>query len=423
MSWRDAVADFIGVGMRESKPALPAVRNDTPIPQITRGSQAWEDLFGAAQPLPVPSEQTAFTVSAIYASINLIAGAISGLLMHIYKVSKTGEKDRNTTDPLWWVLNEEFTPRWNAANGWEFLVQSLLLQGDAFAVIKRGTNAMPIGIVPVHPARVTVALNYVSDRLVYIVAPEFIGMKEIVYDQDDMLHIPGFGFDGMRGMSPLRYQLRMTGAVSLATQDFSANFFANSARPDYALTTEQKLSPETIENMRAQIDDRHRGAANSFRPMVLQGGLDIKTITMPIDDMQLVAMRQFQIEEIARIYGVPPFMIGHNEKTTSWGSGVEAMGTGFVRYTLRQHLTKFETEFNRKLFRTAAKRVEFDTFDLERADMKSMFEAYRVALGRAGEPGWMTATEIRERLNLKREPDGTLNTGAPNAETPQPAAA
>ena len=142
-------------------------------------------------------------------------------------------------------------------------------------------------------------------------------------------------------------------------------------------------------------------------------------ITMPMKDMELVAMRQFQIEEIARIYGVPPFMIGHNEKTTSWGSGVEAMAIGFVRFTLRQHLNKFQNEINRKLFRTAARVAEFDTADLERADTKSLFEALRIAVGRAGEPKIMSVNEARAHLRLKRSKDGD-DMGINPGKTPEP---
>ena len=385
---------------------------------ITYPTSVWDYFFtDAPSAVPVPTEQTAFQISAVYACCNLIAGAIAALPMHVYRVSANGDRDRTMTDDVWWLLNEEMSPRWNAANAWEYLGLSLLLHGDAFARIWRGPNALPREIEPIHPSRVTVALDYMNRRLVYTIAAEDgTPLPTAVLDQDDVIHVPGFGFNGYRGMSPLRYALRMPGAVALAAQDFSAGFFANSARPDYVLQTAQNLGPEAIEQLRNQVEQRHQGAAKAFRPMVLQGGIELKPITMPISDMELLGTRQFQIEEIARVYGVPPFMIGHNEKTTSWGSGVEAMGIGFVRFTLRQHLNKFETELNRKLFRTASRRAEFDTFDLERADMKSMFEGFRVALGRAGEPGWMTATEIRTRLNLKREPDGTLNSGNPNAQ-------
>ena len=382
-------------------------------PMVTRGSSAWDDLFGNST--TAPSETTAFTVSAIYACVNLYAGAIASLIKHIYRVSSDGERDRSNTDPLWWVLNEEMTPRWSAANGWEFMVQSLLLHGDGFAKIIRDRASMPIALRPMHPMSVDVVVDVQKDRLIYVYSPEDIGLKREVLDQDDVVHIAGFGFDGTRGMSPLRYALREAGSVAMSAQRYSGAFFANSARPDFALRTEQKLSPDVIENLRAQIAENHQGVDRSFKPMVLQGGLDIKTITMPVTDIQLIETRQFQIEEIARIYGVPPFMIGYNEKTTSWGSGVEAMGTGFVHFSLRQHLNKIETELNRKLFRTAAKRIEFDTFDLERADMKSMFEAFRIGIGRAGEPGFITTEEARQRLNMKRQPDGTLNQGAFNA--------
>lgn len=413
MSIRDYIPAWLG-----GKTATP-VQNATTTTSMTQGSPGYSDFFGSVPALSVPTEDSAFTISAIYASVNLIAGAIAGLPMHVFRVNAEGERDRMYNDPLWWVLNEEMTPRWAASSGWEFMAQSLLMHGDAFAIILRKPDSMPMGIRPVHPIRVSVALNYSTDRLVYSVSPETgVPGPTVVYDQDDIIHVAGFGFNGFRGLSPLRYALRTTGAISLATQDFAASFFANSARADYALTTEKSLSKEAIDAMRSQLDESHRGPDKAFRPMVLHGGLDIKTITMPIEDMQLVAMRQFQIEDIARIYGVPPFMIGANDKTTSWGSGVESMGIGFVRFTLRQHLNKFETEFNRKLFRNYSKRVEFDTHDLERADMKSQFEAYRIAIGRAGEPGFMSSREVRQRLNMKKEADGVLNFAATVAPPP-----
>lgn len=420
MSFRLRLASLLA-----GKPATAGPVENVLSSQITTNSATWNEWFGAPTGLPVPTEDSVFTISAIYACVNLFAGAIASLPMHVLHVSKEGEKDRAFNDPIWWVVNEEMTPRWSAASGWEFMVQSLLLHGDAFAIIRRGPDAKVTGLEPIHPRRVEVVLNDVSDRLVYAIEPEHMmrgraGHARRIYDQDDVLHVAGFGFNGLRGMSPLRYALRMTGAVSLATQEFSAKFFANSAQIDLALTTDKTLSNEAVESLRSQFEQRHRGYQNAFRPVVLQGGLDVKEIQMPLEDMQLVAMRQFQIEEIVRIYGVPPFMVGHNEKTTSWGTGVEAMGTGFVRFPLRQHLNKFETEFNRKLFRTASKRVEFDTFDLERADMKSMFEAFRVAIGRAGEPGWMSAREVRQRLNMKREADGELNPGTPLQTAKEP---
>jgi HK97 family phage portal protein len=401
------------------------IENVAQQPMLTRGSTFFDDINMVTGGLTLPTEHSALTVSAIFASVNLLGGAIAALPMEIYKRSTDGERDRLPSDELWWILNEQFTARWSAANAWEFLAQSLLLHGDGFAKIKRLSSGVIVGLEPIHPLRVTVAPLSDGSRLVYGIEPDWTIPQPAnrdfeILDQDDVLHFAGFGFDGCRGLSPLRYHLRMTGAVALATQDYAARFFANSGRPDYALEAPGNLTPATIDNLRDQIASRHQGTENAHKPMVLTGGMTMRTVSMPVEDMQLLQTRQFAIEEIARIYGIPPFMIGHNEKTTSWGSGVEAMGTGFVRYALRQHLNKIENEINRKLFRTASKVALFDTTELERADTKSMFESMRTAIGRSGEPGFLTINEARARLSLKRLDGGNdLNQGGP-AIAPQP---
>ena len=404
-------------------PAKNEVSEPVATSLIVRGSDTFDAFTGGLA--TALSEETAMTVSAIYAAINLKAGAIAALPVNIFSQTVAGERDKLPDDGLWWVLNEQFNARWSAAHGWEFLQQSLMLHGNAYAEILRRQDGAIRGLTPLHPRRVSVGVWPDGERLAYAVQPDpdvrSPSAKVRVIDQDDMIHVAGLGFDGVTAPSPLRHSLRMTGGVAQAAQQFSSQFFENSARPDYALKTEQTLGPEKVEELRAQIDERHRGPYNAGRPMVLTNGLDLKVLTMPLEDMQLLETRKFQIEEIARVYGIPPFMLGHNEKTTSWGSGVEAMGVGFVRYSLRQDLNKFTNEINRKFFRTARRVVEFDTTELERADTKSLFESFRIALGRAGEPGFMTTEEVRDRLNLKRKPDGTLNPGAKN-EPPAPPA-
>lgn len=374
------------------------------------------------------NEAAAWSISAIAACVNLIAGAISSMPANVLGRNRDDwTLTRINDDPVWWILNEEMTPRWSAAAGWEYLIGSLLLLGDAFARIWRDPNGRVLGIEPLHPSRVRVIVSRNGQRLIYEVQPDPTittpepGQRAVILDQDDVIHITGAGFDGVRSPSPLRHALRMSGAVAYATQDFSARFFANQARPDYAIVAPAgaRWSEADKTRLGAEIDARHRGV-NAHRPMLMSGGADIKFLSLPLEDLQLIATRQFQIEEIARAYGVPPFMIGHNEKTTSWGSGVEQMGTAFVRYTLSRHLTKIHNELNRKLFRTYAKVVEFDTFELERADMKSMFTAFRMAIGRAGEPGFLSVDEVRAYLNRGKAP-ADINKGTGNAKPAQPA--
>lgn len=402
---------------------FPPIQNvAVPLTNVTRasGGEVWASFTGnndVPGNLPLPTESTILTLSAAEACVGVISGAVASLPMHIYRRQADGERDQLMNDQLWWVLNEEFSPRWSAAAGWEFLCRSRMYHGDAFAIIERNRAGEVVGLEPIHPRRVTVYLT-TAKRLVYAIEVEGLpGEERRVLDQDDMLHIPSDGFDGFRSPSPLRNQLRMIGASALAMQQYNAQFFANSARPDYVLQHKEgaTLSPEQIENLRQQIAENHGGVSNSRKPMILTG-LEFKTVSMPIEDVQLLSLRQFAVEEVARVYRVPPFMIGHSEKTTSWGSGVEAMGVGFVRYTLRQHLNHFTNEINRKFFRTASRFAEFDTTELERADTKSLFEAYKVALGGQGAPGWMAPNEVRRKMNLKAVAGGdVVNDGSQGA--------
>lgn len=430
MSILHTIADFIGGARPVAAPVVEAPTNqaETSLVSFTNGSQAWADLFGATVGLPTPSLTTAMTSTAITACVSLISGAIMAMPVNIYRVNiEDGERDRIYNDDLGWILNEEMSPRWSSAAGWEYLVSSLLFEGDAFAPIMRDRLGRPIGLEPVHPDRVTVGMTLDGMRLVYLVMPEIIGGQSFgrrrILDQDDMIHVPGFGFNGLHGMSPLRTSLRQAGALAIATQDYAANFFANSARPDYALKTEQNMAPEKVKEIQDQIDERHRTSANSHRPMLLHGGLDIKTWSISASDMQLLATRQFQLEEVARVYGVPPFMIGATDKASSWGSGIESQGKGFVRYSLRKHIHKFEVEINRKWFRTASRAAEFDTSDLERADTKTMMDSLRAAVGRAGEPGIMRVNEARAVLRLKKDPGGETLGVNPGAAKPADATA
>lgn len=424
MSWRSFIRDILDDSPRygESVPALyNADLPATPITDITSSNDSWSWIFNRVPGLPIVSENTVMTVSAVYACVNLIAGAISTLPLNLYRRSANDERDKIANDDLWWTLNEEFLPRWSASSGWEFLVLALLIHGDAFARIIRNGAGKAIGLEPFHPNRVSVIVTPDRMRLVYAVSPEN-GAGTEVYDQDDMLHVAGFGFNGMRGLSPLRHHLLMTGSSALATQEWAARFFANGARPDIVITTDQQINAEKAKEIGESWSNKYGGLANAHRPAVLGHGAKVTPLTLSAEDAQLLATRQFAVEEIARIYGVPPWMIGHMQKTTSFGAGVESAGTAFVRFTLKQHLSKFEREINRKLFHTKARFVEFDTFQLERADMQTLFTALSTALGKPGSPGFLTPDEVRRTLNYapKGGDADKLFTGAapvdPNAD-------
>lgn len=391
--------------------------------RLTRGDGIWEAFTGGNS--GAPTESAALAVTAVYACVTLISGAISSLPMHIYKRAPDGDLTRDVNNSLWWMLNEQFCPRWSAASGWSFITASKLLHGDGFAEILRNPSGSIKGLVPIHPNRVEVIASPDGMRLVYRIAPDPTIQKPDadaqryrVLDQSDVLHVAGFGFNGLRGLSALRYALRDSGRLAISAQTFSKSFLENMARPDFALRTEGNLTDDQFAQLKARLEEHHQGAHNSGRPMILEGGLDIKPLTMPLEDMQLLETRKFQVEEVARAFGVQPFMIGHTEKTSSWGTGVEAMGSGFVRYTLRDHLNAFQNEINRKFFSTAATCAEFDTLELERGDMKSMFEAVRIGLGRAGEPPILTVEESRQMIRMPKTMVGTVPNNQPAAADP-----
>lgn len=404
------------------KEHLSQIQNVIPSSDLSPDSTVWKSFTSGSETYSGSSvtEKTAMSISAVYACVGLIAGAISGMPLPIYQKTGTGREKvgEHSLAPL---LNDQANDAWSAPVFWEYGITSMLLQGDKIAKILRPSKYSPeiSGFEPLHPACVTV--KKIDGRLKYVIwnndDPE-------VLDQDDVLHIPGLGFNGLRGMSQIHYAYKNSIGTAIAAEQYSGTFFKNGARPDFALTSEGDISPEQAELIRKTWYDRYQGAGNAHLPAILKGGLKVEQLTMTAEDAQLISTRQFQVEDIARFFGVPPHMIGHTEKTTSWGSGLEQQSIGFVVYTLGRHIKKIEKEINRKCLsgpRDKNLYCEFNTSGLVRGDIKTRNEAYRIALGRAGEPAWMKVNEVRKLENLPPVEGGdVLYTGdnnAPNDET------
>lgn len=388
----------------------------------TKGSQLYEWLVGGMPSIagPAVTERTAMAISAVYASIGLIAGALSQLPFRIYQRGDADSREAVRHD-YWWILNEQSAEAWSAAVAREYLVWSLLLHGDAFAEIQRASPLSPriIGLEPIHPDLVSVHRN--GKRRAYTWTDA--NGQPIARDQDDVLHIPGLGFDGLRGLSPLRYAARNQFGTALAADEWASRFFANGGRPDYVVTTKAKMDQGQLDTFRDTWRARYGGVQNAHIPAILSGeGADVKSISLKPADAQLIETRQWQAGDIARIYGVPPHMIGILDKSTSWGSGIEQQNIGFRVHTLGRHIVKIDQEVNRK-FWPARERyfAELDTAGLERGDYKSRNEGYRIALGRAGEPGWLSVNEVRKFENLSPVEGGDeISSGEPAAEPENP---
>lgn len=354
--------------------------------------------------------ETAMRVSAVYGCVSLIAGAIASLPFSVY------ERDvrKKASHEYWWMLNEQANEDMSAYTAWEYLFSSKLFYGDGFAELLRPSvsSSRVIGWRPLHPLRVD-PFRAKDGVLRYRVVRE--GGKVEVLDSADVIHLPSLGFDGLTSPSPITYAAKEAIGIALAAEGFSAKFFSEGATFDYALKTSSKLDKDQYEVLKASLLAKIGNGRSTRTPLILTGGLEPAQLSVNPKDAEILSTRLFTVEEICRIFGVPPHMVGHTDKTTSWGSGIESQGIGFVRYTLQRHLTPTAQEWNRKLWPTQARYfVEHVTAALERGDLKSRYEAYRIALGRAGEPAFMDANEVRRLENMP--PNDDLNKGAPDAQ-------
>lgn len=382
--------------MQELEQQLAAVNNQDRSPVSTGDRENILDLFNVSSSHagPVVNATTAMRSSSVYASVALIAGAIASMPKPIFQRTAVGREQ--TEHPYWWLLNEEPTPCFSAYTFWEYLVSCKLLRGDAYAYIDRNGAGIPVEVVPVPWTNVIAEKR--GRRLVYFIEldGEYIGV-----DQDDMLHFPSLGFDGVKSPSVIKLAAKQAVGVSLAAEEYAGRFFSNGARPDFALKHPGNPTKEQVNLLREMWQERHQGVGHSHLPAVLTGGMDVAELTMSAEDSQLLETRKWQVIDIARAFGVPPHMIGETEKTSAWGTGIEQMSIGFVRFTLNRHLKPIEQELNRKLWPSSPRYfVEFNREGLLAGDSKAEAEYFTKALGGPGNRGYMTVNEVRRIKNL-----------------------
>ncbi|MGO4326672.1 phage portal protein [Cupriavidus sp. 2TAF22] len=369
------------------------------------------------------TEDTAARVAMVFACTRLIAGAMASLPLHFYERTAGGGRQRWET-PLWWLFNEQPTPRFSAATFWEYIIKSILFHGDGFATLRRNSAGTPVQVVPHHPADVLVERK--GDRLAYYV--QDLGVRR-GYDQDDVLHFPGFGFDGRRSLSVIQYAAKQQIGFNLTTDEFRGRFMSQGLHTPFFFQTDKKMDPDKREMMRSEFERKYRGYQNVGAPMVLTEGVTLKTIQMSMADAQLIEQLKMSNADICRSFGVPPFMVGDPEGATNWGSGIEQQGIGFVMYTLQPYTNRNEQEVNRKLFRTSKYFGEFNVDGLRRGDQKSRAEFFKTALGGTQSPGWMVPNEVRAIENMPPivggdklfAPVAKPNGDKPNEGTQEPA--
>jgi HK97 family phage portal protein len=367
-------------------------------------------LFGMT---PTPSgatvtEHSAMLVSAVYACVSRIAGSIASLPLPVYERHDDHSRSEVFGHDMWWLLNEQPCAAFGAAAFWEFIVSQMLLRGDAIAYMYRGEDpGRAIGIkaiIPVPRGQVTIQRAKMPDghrgpsKLIYTIHTD---EGYFTVDQGDVLHFPNMGFNGLCGMSTIQYGARNAVGTAMAADEFAGKFFAQGAQPQHAVKVPGRMTLEQQEAFRAAWVSKYAGNGPSGIPLILTEGIDVTELSMTAADAQLLESRKWGVIDIARAFGVPPFMIGETEKATSWGSGVEEMGRGYVKFTLKAHLKRIQDELNRKLWpRSMRYFLEFDVDGLLQGDTKAQAEFFTKALGGPGTQGWMTINEVRRSKNL-----------------------
>ena len=348
------------------------------------------------------NERSAMQMTAVYSCVRILAEAVAGLPLHLYRYKEDGGKERAIDNNLYHLLHDEPNKEMSSFIFRETLMTHLLLWGNAYAQIIRNGKGEVIALYPLMPNKMQVDRDE-NGELYYIYTRSSDEAKTMegvtVYlTPRDVLHIPGLGFDGLVGYSPIAMAKNAIG-LAIATEEYGAKFFANGAAPSGVLE-----HPGTIKDpsrLRENWNSTFGGSANSGKVAVLEEGMKYTPISISPEQAQFLETRKFQIDEIARIFRVPPHMVGDLEKSSF--SNIEQQSLEFVKYTLDPWVIRWEQSLSRSLLSEDEKRKYFFKFNLEgllRGDYESRMSGYATAR----QNGWMSANDIRELENLDKIP-------------------
>lgn len=366
-------------------------------------------LFGRTTSGKNVNEMTALQTTAVYACVRILAEAIASLPIHVYKYTDEG-KEQDVNHQLYYLLHDEPNPDMTSFVFRETLMTHLLIWGNAYAQIIRDGRGQVLALYPLLPDRVSVKRDD-KGELYYVYQwseednPNFKDKGNIILKKSEVLHVPGLGFDGLIGYSPIAMAKNAVG-MTLATEEYGASFFANGANPGGVLEHPGILKdPSKVRDSWNQV---YQGTNNSHKVAVLEEGMSYKTIGIPPNEAQFLETRKFQINEIARLYRIPPHMVGDLEKSSF--SNIEQQSLEFVKYTLDPWVVRFEQAFQKALLLPDEKKnyfIKFNVDGLLRGDYQSRMNGY--AIGRQN--GWLSTNDIRrlEDMNpLSKEEGGDL---------------
>lgn len=367
----------------------------------TSGS-AYSFFLGSSSSGKRVNERTSMQMTAVYSCVRILSEAIAGLPIHVYRYNQDGGKEKAFDHPLYILLHDEPNPEMTSFVFRETLMTHLLLWGNAYAQIIRNGKGEVVALYPLMPDRMQVERDE-KGQLYYIYSHSNDEAKtmegsQVTLKPKDVLHIPGLGFDGLVGYSPIAMAKNAIG-MAIACEEYGAKFFANGAAPSGVLEHPGVIKDPS--KVRESWNNTFGGSANANKVAVLEEGMKYTPISISPEQAQFLETRKFQIDEIARIFRIPPHMIGDLEKSSF--SNIEQQSLEFVKYTLDPWVSRWEQSMKRALFSDAEKKdyfIKFNVDGLLRGDYESRMNGY--AIGRQN--GWMSANDIRELENIDRIP-------------------
>ncbi len=369
-------------------------------PQNRTAGSGYTFYLGGTTSGKTVTERSAMQMTAVYSCVRILAEAVAGLPLHLYNYKDNGGKEKAIDHPLYLLLHDEPNPEMSSFVFRETLMTHLLLWGNAYAQIIRNGKGEVVALYPLMPNKMTVDRDE-NGQLYYEYSrssDEAATMKgsTVRLRPSDVLHIPGLGFDGLVGYSPIAMAKNAIG-MAIACEEYGAKFFANGAAPGGVLE-----HPGTIKDpqrVRESWQSTFGGSGNSNKIAVLEEGMKYTPIGISPEQAQFLETRKFQINEIARIFRVPPHMVGDLEKSSF--SNIEQQSLEFVKYTLEPWLIRWEQSIQRSLLSVNEKPLYFVKFNVDgllRGDYASRMQGYATAR----QNGWMSANDIRELENLDR---------------------
>jgi len=367
-------------------PAVPlqSVAFDSVYGLLNRQNNASGEVVTVDRSLAIPT---------VWRCIGLLATVIAGCPLKVYKDPGKRIVRVASLDP------SNFATTYTPYELWELCVAHVCLWGNAYVKKIRGAADQILDLVPINPSLVKVVLDDDGDKvfLVKTINKDGSTGEPEVLTEFEVMHIPGLGYDGLRGLSPITIAAQTFG-TTLAADKLAAKFFSSGSMLSGIVKVKVPLPDQaSADEIKRRWRVTHAGIGNEGDVAVLDAETDFQPLTIPPNDLQFLESREWQVSEVARMFGIPPHLIGDESKSTSWGTGIEQQNIGFVAYTIAGWTERISQRVTREIVATRGQYASYDLTQLMRGSTTERFGAYALGI----QWGWLTRNECRVKEDME----------------------